>query len=64
MKGKQMNDTEIKKAIEPFARIARMILAEAPSNADYYSIYPDCEGVSHRETMDECRALVEAFGND
>ena len=50
----------LREAVKPFAKIAHYVLAEAPATADYYSIYQDCEGVSHRVTMDECRALVKA----
>ena len=51
---------KLREALEPFAKIARIVLSEAPADADYCSLYQDCEGVSHRVTMDECRALVKA----
>jgi hypothetical protein len=44
-------------AMEPFEKIATAILAEAPADADYLSVFLDCEGVSHRVTMDQLRAV-------
>jgi len=57
---KEAEIAKLREALEPFAKIARIVLSEAPADADYCSLYQDCEGVSHRVTMDECRALVKA----
>ena len=57
---KDVEIAKLREALEPFAKIARIVLSEAPADADYCSLYQDCEGVSHRVTMDECRALVKA----
>ncbi|NNH59505.1 hypothetical protein HLI01_22480 [Rhizobium laguerreae] len=48
---------ELEAALEPFAPIAGAILAEAPADSDYYSLFMDCEGNAHRMTLDQLRAI-------
>ncbi len=47
---------EVRKVLEPFADVADAILAEAPVDAGYFSVFMDCEGKSWRLTTDQLRA--------
>lgn len=44
-------------ALKELADIANRVLAEAPADASYYSAFLDCEGVSHRLTLEQLRLL-------
>lgn len=48
---------EVRKVLKPFANVADAILAEAPTDAAYYSVFMDCEGKSWRLTTDQLRAV-------
>lgn len=43
--------------LEPFAELARAVLAEAPADASYVSLLIDRGGVSRRITLDDMRAV-------
>ena len=47
----------------PFVPVARAILSEAPPDAGYFSIFKSCDGQSFRITMDELRAVDQAFAD-
>jgi hypothetical protein len=52
---------EARMVLEPFVLVADAILAEAPADAGYYSVFMDCEGKSWRLTTDQLRAARSLF---
>jgi hypothetical protein len=52
---------DLLEALKPFEDLAQAILSESPAEATYFSVFQDCEGVSHRIDLDELRAVSAAI---
>lgn len=48
-------------ALEPFAKLADIILSEAPAFAKDIALYTDCTGKMNKITMDQLRAVSAAL---
>lgn len=46
----------LRAALKPFSDLAHVVLAEAPADAGYVSLFVDSAGRSHRITLDQLRA--------
>lgn len=54
----QHNEIErLRALLKPFGELAAAVLSEAPADAGYISLFMDCNGVSHRITLDDLRAV-------
>lgn len=50
-----------REALEPFGKLADVVLGEAPAEATYVSLFIDCQGISHRITLDQLRTVQRAL---
>jgi hypothetical protein len=51
-------------AIAPFASIGRVILAEAPNEANDITLFTDCEGCKHCVTLGAFRKAIAAISTE
>lgn len=49
----------LRAALKPFSDLAHVVLAEAPADAGYVSLFVDSAGRSHRITLDQLRAAAD-----
>lgn len=56
-------DNELMQALEPFAKLADVILSEAPAEADDIVLFTDCQRQPHAISMDQLRAASVALAS-
>ena len=58
-----MTDTQVMAALEPFAKLANVILSETPAEADDIVLFTDCQRRPHAISMDQLRAASVALAS-